>query len=163
LAWTDEQCEYCRRGQENLCDFAQFTGYTRDGGYAEFTIADERFCLPIPKNYSDVEAAPLLCAGLIGFRSLRKTGDSKRLGIFGFGAAAHLIIQVAVHQGREVYVFTRSKEGQQFARSLGAHWAGDSEESSQTVLDGVIIFAPSGELVPRALQSVGKGGIVVCG
>jgi alcohol dehydrogenase, propanol-preferring len=163
LAWTDEQCEYCRRGQENLCDFAGFTGYTRDGGYAEFTIADERFCLRIPKKYSDVEAAPLLCAGLIGFRSLRKTGDSKRLGIFGFGAAAHLIIQVAVYQGREVYVFTRSKEGQQFARSLGAHWAGDSEESSQTALDAAIIFAPSGPLVPRALQSVRKGGIVVCG
>jgi propanol-preferring alcohol dehydrogenase len=163
LAWTDEQCEYCRRGQENLCDFARFTGYTRDGGYAEFTIADERFCSRIPKKYSDVEAAPLLCAGLIGFRSLRKTGDSKRLGIFGFGAAAHLIIQVAVHQGREVYVFTRSKEGQQFARSLGAHWAGDSEESSQTALDAAIIFAPSGPLVPRALQSVRKGGIVVCG
>jgi propanol-preferring alcohol dehydrogenase len=163
LAWTDEQCEYCRRGQENLCDFARFTGYTRDGGYAEFTIADERFCSRIPKKYSDVEAAPLLCAGLIGFRSLRKTGDSKRLGIFGFGAAAHLIIQVAVHQGREVYVFTRSKEGQQFARSLGAHWAGDSEESSQTALDAGIIFAPSGPLVLRALQSVRKGGIVVCG
>jgi propanol-preferring alcohol dehydrogenase len=163
LAWTDEQCEYCRRGQENLCDSARFTGYTRDGGYAEFTIADERFCLRIPKKYSDVEAAPLLCAGLIGFRSLRKTGDSKRLGIFGFGAAAHLIIQVAVYQGREVYVFTRSKEGQQFARSLGAHWAGDSEESSQTALDAAIIFAPSGPLVPRALQSVRKGGIVVCG
>jgi alcohol dehydrogenase, propanol-preferring len=163
LAWTDEQCEYCRRGQENLCDSARFTGYTRDGGYAEFTIADERFCSRIPKKYSDVEAAPLLCAGLIGFRSLRKTGDSKRLGIFGFGAAAHLIIQVAVYQGREVYVFTRSKEGQQFARSLGAHWAGDSEESSQTALDSAIIFAPSGPLVPRALQSVRKGGIVVCG
>jgi propanol-preferring alcohol dehydrogenase len=162
LAWTDEQCEYCRRGQENLCDSARFTGYTRDGGYAEFTIADERFCSRIPKKYSDVEAAPLLCAGLIGFRSLRKTGDSKRLGIFGFGAAAHLIIQVAVYQGREVYVFTRSKEGQQFARSLGAHWAGDSEESSQTALDAGIIFAPSGPLVPRALQSVRKGGIVVC-
>jgi alcohol dehydrogenase, propanol-preferring len=163
LAWTDEQCEYCRRGQENLCDFARFTGYTRDGGYAEFTIADERFCSRIPKKYSDVEAAPLLCAGLIGFRSLRKTGDSKRLGIFGFGAAAHLIIQLAVYQGREVYVFTRSKEGQQFARSLGAHWAGDSEESSQTALDAAIVFAPSGPLVPRALQSVRKGGIVVCG
>jgi alcohol dehydrogenase, propanol-preferring len=163
LAWTDEQCEYCRRGQENLCDSARFTGYTRDGGYAEFTIADERFCSRIPKKYSDVEAAPLLCAGLIGFRSLRKTGDSKRLGIFGFGAAAHLIIQVAVYQGREVYVFTRSKEGQQFARSLGAQWAGDSEESSQTALDAAIIFAPSGPLVPRALQSVRKGGIVVCG
>jgi alcohol dehydrogenase, propanol-preferring len=163
LAWTDEQCEYCRRGQENLCDFARFTGYTRDGGYAEFTVADERFCLRIPKKYSDVEAAPLLCAGLIGFRSLRKTGDSKRLGIFGFGAAAHLIIQVAVYQGREVYVFTRSKEGQQFARSLGAHWAGDSEESAPPLLDAAIIFAPSGELVPRALQSVRKGGIVVCG
>jgi alcohol dehydrogenase, propanol-preferring len=163
LAWTDEQCEYCRRGQENLCDSARFTGYTRDGGYAEFTIADERFCSRIPKKYSDVEAAPLLCAGLIGFRSLRKTGDSKRLGIFGFGAAAHLIIQVAVYQGREVYVFTRSKEGQQFARSLGAHWAGDSEEPSQTALDSAIIFAPSGPLVPRALQSVRKGGIVVCG
>ena len=163
LAWTDEDCDYCRRGQENLCDSARFTGYTRNGGYAEFTVADERFCVPIPKNYSDIEAAPLLCAGLIGFRSLRKTGDSKRLGIFGFGAAAHLIIQIAVHEGREVYVFTRSKEAQQEAKWLGAEWAGDSEESVPAALDATIIFAPSGALVPRALQSVRKGGIVVCG
>ena len=163
LAWTDGNCEYCRRGQENLCDSARFTGYTHNGGYAEFTVADERFCVPIPKTYSDVEAAPLLCAGLIGFRSLRKTGDSKRLGIFGFGAAAHLIIQIAVYEDREVYVFTRSKEGQQEAKWLGAHWVGDSEESSPTALDAAIIFAPVGELVPRALQNVRKSGIVVCG
>lgn len=163
LARTDGNCEYCRRGQENLCDSARFTGYTHNGGYAEFTVADERFCVPIPKTYSDVEAAPLLCAGLIGFRSLRKTGDSKRLGIFGFGAAAHLIIQIAVYEDREVYVFTRSKEGQQEAKWLGAHWAGDSEKSSPIALDAAIIFAPVGELVPRALQNVRKSGIVVCG
>ena len=156
-------CDYCRSGAENLCDRAEFTGYTRDGGFAEFTVADERFCLSIPELYSDAEAAPLLCAGLIGFRSLLKTGQAKRLGIFGFGAAAHLIIQVAVYEGREVHVFTRSKEGQEFARSLGAYWAGDSEGGSAASLDGAIIFAPSGALIPRALQNVRKGGIVVCG
>jgi propanol-preferring alcohol dehydrogenase len=163
LAWTCGECEYCRRGEENLCDLALFTGYTHDGGYAEYTVADERFCLSIPDEYSDSDAAPLLCAGLIGFRSLVKTGDAKRLGIFGFGTAAHLIIQIAVYQGREVHVFTRSKGGQQFAQSLGAHWVGDSEEHAQAALDAAIIFAPSGALVPHALRSVRKGGVVVCG
>lgn len=163
LAWTCGECDYCRRDQENLCDAARFTGYTHNGGFAEFTVADEHFCVRIPDEYGDAEAAPLLCAGLIGFRSLLKTGDARRLGIFGFGAAAHLIIQVAVYQGREVYVFTRSKEGQQFARSLGAHWAGESNDRAEPLLDAAIIFAPSGALVPRALQNVRKGGIVVCG
>jgi propanol-preferring alcohol dehydrogenase len=156
-------CDYCTSGAENLCDRAEFTGYTRDGGFAEFTVADERFCLSIPEQYSDVEAAPLFCAGLIGYRSLLKTGNAKRIGIFGFGAAAHLIIQVAVYGGREVHVFTRSKAGQESARSLGAQWAGSSEEDFGTLLDAAIIFAPSGALIPRALQSIRKGGIVVCG
>jgi propanol-preferring alcohol dehydrogenase len=163
LGWTCGKCEYCRTGRENLCDFAQFNGYTRDGGYAEFIVVDERFCVNIPEAFGDAEAAPLLCAGLIGFRSLTKTGDTQSLGIFGFGAAAHLIIQVAVYQGRKVYVFTRSKEGQQYARSLGAQWAGDSEDSCHAALDAAIVFAPSGALVPRALQTVRKGGVVVCG
>jgi propanol-preferring alcohol dehydrogenase len=163
LAWTCGNCRYCRSGQENLCDSAQFTGYTRDGGYAEFAIADERFCVAIPDTYTDVDAAPLLCAGIIGFRSLRKTGDSHRLGIFGFGAAAVLIIQVAVHQGREVYVFTRSKRNQEFAQSLGAVWVGDSEDSPGAKLDAAIVFAPSGEVIPVALRDIRKAGIVVCG
>jgi propanol-preferring alcohol dehydrogenase len=163
LGWTCGTCEYCRSGQENLCDLAQFTGYTRDGGYAEFTVADQRFCVNIPKMYGDAEAAPLLCAGLIGFRSLVRTGNADRLGIFGFGAAALLITQVAVYQGRKVYVFTRSKESQQFAKSLGVLWTGDSEESSPIQLDAAIVFAPVGALVPHALQAVRKGGIVVCG
>jgi propanol-preferring alcohol dehydrogenase len=139
-------CDSCTSGAENLCDRAEFTGYTRDGGFAEFTVADERFCLSIPEQYSDVEAAPLLCAGLIGYRSLLKTDNAKRIGIFGFGAAAHLIIQVAVYEGREVHVFTRSKAGQESARSLGAQWAGSSEEDFGTLLDAAIIFAPSGAL-----------------
>jgi propanol-preferring alcohol dehydrogenase len=163
LGWTCGTCEYCRAGHENLCDFARFTGYTQDGGYAEFMVADENFCVGIPEQYDDAEAAPLLCAGLIGFRSLRKTGDARRLGLFGFGAAAHLIIQVALYQRREVHVFTRSKEGQRFARSLGAHWVGDSQAASEVQLDAAIIFAPSGALVPRALRSIRKGGVVVCG
>jgi alcohol dehydrogenase, propanol-preferring len=163
LAWTCGHCSYCRSGQENLCDSAEFTGYTRDGGYSEFTVADERFCVPIPNIYSDVEAAPLLCAGMIGFRSLKKTGSANRLGIFGFGAAAVLITQVAVYEGREVFVFTRSREGQDFARSLGVVWAGDSEDSPADKLDAAIVFAPSGTVVPLALRSVRKGGIVVCG
>jgi propanol-preferring alcohol dehydrogenase len=150
---------------ENLCDKPEFTGYTRDGGYAEWTIADERFCVPIPEIYSSAEAAPLLCAGLIGFRSLVKTGSAQRLGIYGFGAAAHLVTQVAIHQGREVFAFTRPRdeEGKKFARSLGAAWAGGSDERPPVALDAAIIFAPAGELVPRALGAVGKGGIVVCG
>ena len=165
LARTDGSCEYCKRGLENLCDNPQFTGYTRDGGYAELTSADERFCVPIPEIYSDVEAAPLLCAGLIGFRSLVKAGDAERIGMYGFGAAAHLITQVAVYQGREVYAFTREgdTEGQEFARSLGARWAGASSEASPVMLDAAIIFAPVGKLVVDALRIVRKGGIVVCG
>jgi propanol-preferring alcohol dehydrogenase len=163
MAWTCGNCRYCRSGQENLCDDAQFTGYTRDGGYAQFTVADERFCVAIPDTYGDLEAAPLLCAGMIGFRSLTKAGDAQRLGIFGFGAAAVLITQVAVYQGRQVYVFTRSNQNQEFARSLGVFWVGDSEESPGEQLDAGIIFAPSGTVVPVALRAVRKGGVVVCG
>jgi alcohol dehydrogenase, propanol-preferring len=163
VAWTCGECEYCRNDQENLCEFGRFTGYSVDGGYAEFCAADERFCVNIPDLYKDVEAAPLLCAGLIGFRSYRKTGDARRVGIFGFGAAAHLIIQVAVYEGKEVHVYTRSNEGQDFAKSLGARWVGDSEHVPANSLDAAIIFAPVGALVPRALQGVRKGGIVVCG
>jgi len=165
LGWTCGACEYCRTGRENLCDQARFTGYTLDGGYAEYTIADQRYCLPIPESYSDAEAAPLLCAGLIGYRSLGKTGDAKRIGIYGFGAAAHIITQVARFQGREVYAFTRrgDQEGQQFAKSLGAVWAGDAEAQPPERLDAAIIFAPAGELVPLALKAVGKGGKIVCG
>lgn len=163
LGWSCGTCEYCQSGKENLCDSGQFTGYTRDGGYAEFTVADERFCITIPDIYGDAEAAPLLCAGLIGFRSLARTGDASRLGIFGFGASAHLITQVAVYQGREVYVFTRSKASREFAKSLGVRWVGGSEEFPPISLDAAIVFAPVGGLVPRALQVVRKGGIVVCG
>ena len=163
LAWTCGICEFCQSGQENLCDSARFTGYMRDGGYAEFTTADERFCVAIPDTFGDAQAAPLLCAGMIGFRSLRKTGNARRLGIFGFGAAAVLITQVAVYQGREVYVFTRSKESQELARSLGVYWAGDSEGSPGEKLNAAIVFAPSGAVIPLALRAVRKGGIVVCG
>ena len=165
LGWTCSECEFCRNGRENLCDRARFTGYTVDGGYAEFTVADERFCFPIPQSYSEAEAAPLLCAGLIGFRSLTKTGNAKRLGIYGFGVAAHIVTQVARFQGREVFAFTRQgdTEAQAFAKSLGAVWAGDSEKVPPEKLDAAIIFAPAGELVPRALKSVTKGGTVVCG
>jgi alcohol dehydrogenase, propanol-preferring len=165
LGRTCGVCEYCKRGLENLCDAPQFTGYTRDGGYAELATADERFCVRIPDNYSDLEAAPLLCAGLIGFRSLLKAGDARRLGIYGFGAAAHLITQVAVHEGRDVYAFTRhgDTDAQSFARSVGACWAGASDDLPPTTLDAAIIFAPVGSLVPSALRAVRKGGIVVCG
>jgi propanol-preferring alcohol dehydrogenase len=165
LGWTCGKCEYCRSGRENLCEQARFTGYTLDGGYAEFAVADERFCFPVPKNYSDTEAAPLLCAGLIGYRSLTKTGTAKRLGIYGFGAAAHIVAQVAKFQGREIYAFTRrgDEAAQQFAKSLGAVWAGDSETAPPTPLDAAIIFAPVGGLVPLALKAVAKGGTVVCG
>jgi propanol-preferring alcohol dehydrogenase len=157
-------CEYCKNGLENLCNAPQFTGYTRDGGYAEMTTADERFCVPIPEAYGDAEAAPLLCAGLIGFRSLVKTGNVRRVGIYGFGAAAQLITQVAVFQGREIYAFTRAGDiaGQEFARSLGARWAGNSGELPPVQLDAAIIFAPIGDLVPSALRAVRKGGVVVC-
>ena len=165
LGWTCGECSYCRSGQENLCDSAKFTGYTLDGGYAEYTVADQRYCFPIPESYSDAEAAPLLCAGLIGYRSLVKAGEGKRLGIYGFGAAAHIVAQVARYQKREIYAFTRpgDEEAKRFALGLGAVWAGGSNESPPVKLDAAIIFAPIGELVPQALSAVGKGGIVVCG
>jgi propanol-preferring alcohol dehydrogenase len=165
LGWTCGVCPYCVSGRENLCERARFTGYTLDGGYAEFTAADQRFCFPIPANYADAEAAPLLCAGLIGFRSLVKCGDAKRVGIYGFGGAAHIITQVARFQGKEIYAFTRKGdvEGQQFAKTLGGVWAGDSNTPPPEKLDAAIIFAPVGALVPLALKAVAKGGVVVCG
>jgi propanol-preferring alcohol dehydrogenase len=165
LGWTCGTCEYCIEGKENLCLRAQFTGYTRDGGYAEYTICDERFCFPIPDAYDDAEAAPLLCAGLIGYRSLLKAGRGKRIGIYGFGAAAHIIAQVANYEQREIYAFTRpgDSKAKEFALGLGAVWAGDSNQQPPVQLDAAIIFAPAGELVPQALRSVKKGGIVVCG
>ena len=165
LGWTCGECSYCRAGNENLCTNARFTGYTLDGGYAEFTVADERYCIPIPESYSDAGAAPLLCAGLIGYRSLVRAGDAKRLGIYGFGAAAHIVAQVALHQGRSVYAFTRTgdEEAQEFAMGLGAAWAGSSSERPPEELDAAIIFAPVGALVPAALAAVRKGGTVVCG
>ena len=165
LGWTDGDCRYCRSGRENLCDHARFTGYDRDGGYAELTVADERFCFPLPDGYPDLQAAPLLCAGLIGYRALRLAGDGERLGIYGFGAAAHIVAQVARHQGRELYAFTRPGDtaAQAFARSLGAVWAGDSTTPPPAPLDAALIFAPIGSLVPAALAAVRKGGTVVCG
>jgi alcohol dehydrogenase, propanol-preferring len=165
LGWTDGDCRYCRTGRENLCDRARFTGYQRDGGYAQLAVADERFCFPIPSGYPDLQAAPLLCAGLIGFRTLKLAGDGERLGIYGFGGAAHIICQVAVHQGWRVFAFTRAgdEETQRFARDLGAEWAGDALGSSPEELDAALIFAPAGELVPAALRAVAKGGTVVCG
>jgi alcohol dehydrogenase, propanol-preferring len=165
LGWTCGQCAYCKNGQENLCDQAKFTGYTLDGGYAEYTVADQHFCFSIPDSYSDAEAAPLLCAGLIGYRSLVKAGNGKRIGIYGFGAAAHIIAQVAKFQGRRIYAFTRpgDEEAKKFAIGLGAVWAGGSNEMPPEKLDAAIIFAPVGELVPLALKAVAKGGIVVCG
>jgi propanol-preferring alcohol dehydrogenase len=164
LGWTDGECRYCRSGRENLCDRARFTGYHLDGGYAERVVADERFCFPVPDEYSDVEAAPLLCAGLIGFRSLRLAGDAERLGLYGFGSSAHIVAQVARHQGRRVFAFTKpgDAEGQSFARELGAEWAGGSDERPPEELDAAIIFAPAGELVPTALAVLAKGGAVVC-
>ena len=165
LGWTCGECAFCLSDRENLCERARFTGYTLDGGYAEYVVADERFCFPIPNKCSDAEAAPLLCAGLIGYRSLMKTGNAKRIGLYGFGAAAHIITQVARYQAREIYAFTRRGdiEGQQFAKSVGASWAGDSESQPPEKLDAAIIFAPAGELVPRALKALNKGGVVVCG
>jgi len=165
LGWTCGECPFCLSERENLCDRARFTGYTLDGGYAEYVVADERFCFPLPQNCSDAEAAPLLCAGLIGYRSLAKTGAAKRIGIYGFGAAAHIITQVARYQCREIYAFTRPGDfdGQRFAKSLGAIWAGDSETLPPEPLDAAIIFAPAGELVSRALRAINKGGVVVCG
>jgi propanol-preferring alcohol dehydrogenase len=165
LGWTCGKCSSCRNGQENLCDQAKFTGYTLDGGYAEAAVADQRFCFQIPDSYSDAAAAPLLCAGLIGYRSLVKAGNGNRLGIYGFGAAAHIVAQVAKYQQREVYAFTRPGDDQakNFALDLGAIWAGGSNELPPVKLDAAIIFAPAGELVPQALRAVGKGGTVVCG
>ena len=164
LGYTCGTCSYCRAGRENLCLNVRFTGYQLDGGYAEFTLADQRYCFAVPAGYSDAEAAPLLCAGLIGYRSYRMAGDGRRLGIYGFGAAAHIIIQVAIHQGREVFAFTRPGDatGQKFARDLGAVWAGDSTGPAPVELDAAIIFAPVGSLVPAALQAVARGGTVVC-
>jgi alcohol dehydrogenase, propanol-preferring len=165
LGWTDGECAYCRSNRENLCDRARFTGYTIDGGYAEFTVADARFCFHLPERYDDVEVAPLLCAGLIGYRSYRKTGDARRLGIYGFGNAAHLIAQIALYEGRELFAFTRPGDHvtQQAARKLGAVWAGGSDEMPPEKLDAAIIFATVGPLVPAALRALAKGGIVVCG
>jgi alcohol dehydrogenase, propanol-preferring len=164
LGWTCGECRYCLSGRENLCDEARFTGYDLDGGYAELAVADERFCFPIPGGYPDEQAAPLLCAGLIGFRSLRLTGDAEALGLYGFGASAHIVCQVAVAQGRRVFAGTRAgdEETQAFARSLGAVWAGDASTGPPEELDAIVVFAPVGELVPAALRHVRKGGTVVC-
>ncbi len=164
LGWTCGECAFCRTGRENLCDRARFTGYTLDGGFAEETVADERYCFPIPDGYPDLQAAPLLCAGLIGYRSLRLAGDAERLGLYGFGAAAHIVCQVARRQGRRVFAFTRPGDvrAQAFARSLGAEWAGDADRPPPEPLDAAIIFAPAGELVPAALAATAKGGSVVC-
>lgn len=165
LGWTCGTCPYCRTERENLCDAPLFTGYTRDGGYATHTVADARYCFPLPEGLGDAEAAPLLCAGLIGWRSYRMAGDGAALGLYGFGAAAHILAQVAAWQGRRVYAFTRAGDtaAQDFARSLGARWAGSSEEMPPEPLDAAIIFAPVGALVPAALRAVKKGGRVVCG
>jgi alcohol dehydrogenase, propanol-preferring len=165
LGWTCGECRYCRSGRENLCDRARFTGYQFDGGFAEHAVADERFCFPLPEGYSDIQAAPLLCAGLIGYRSLVMAGDAERLGLYGFGAAAHIVCQVARHQGRRVFAFTRAGDdaAQAFARELGAEWAGDALGPPPEELDAAIIFAPVGELVPAALRAVARGGTVVCG
>jgi alcohol dehydrogenase, propanol-preferring len=171
LGWTDGECRYCLSGRENLCERARFTGYQLDGGYAEMAVADERFCVPIPAGYPDLQAAPLLCAGLIGYRSLRMCGDPERLGLYGFGASAHIVCQVAAHQGRRVFALTRpgDSETQRFAVSVGAEWAGDTEGGSNVSglgglepLDAAIIFAPAGELIPLALRAVAPGGTVVC-
>ncbi len=164
LGWTDGECRYCSSGRENLCVNARFTGRDIDGGFAQLTVADERFCLPLPDGLSDEQAAPLLCGGLIGYRALRLAGDGERLGLYGFGSAAHQICQVAVHQGREVYAFTRPGDDrtQAFARSLGAVWAGGSDERPPQELDAALIFAPAGPLVPAALKALAPGGTVVC-
>ena len=164
LAYTDQTCEFCRRGQENLCPNARFTGYTRDGGYAQEVLADARYCFRLPTNVAAAELAPLLCAGLIGYRAYRKAGEGQNLGLYGFGAAAHLLAQVARHEGRRVFAFTRAgdSEGQRFARELGAVWAGASEERPPRALDAAILFAPVGALIPAALAAVRPGGRVVC-
>lgn len=164
LGWTDGRCSYCLAGHENLCDRARFTGYQIDGGYAEFAVADHRFCFPIPQAFTDLEAAPLLCAGIIGYRALRMVGEAQNVGFYGFGSAAHLLTQVARHRGQRVFAFTRSgdTETQAFARELRAVWAGSSETTPPEPLDAAIIFAPAGALVPVALRAVRKGGVVVC-
>lgn len=165
LGHTCGACRYCTSGRENLCDAARFTGYDRDGGFADFTVADAAYCFPLPGELGDVEAAPLLCAGLIGYRALRLAGDAERIGLYGFGAAAHIVTQLARHEGRRVFAFTRTGDvaAQRFARSLGAEWAGSSSEAAPTELDAAILFAAAGELVPVALRAVAKGGTVVCG
>jgi alcohol dehydrogenase, propanol-preferring len=164
LGWADGTCRFCRTGRENLCDAARFTGYDLDGGYSEQAVADERFAFALPDGYGDVEAAPLLCAGLIGYRSLRLAGDAERVGLYGFGASAHLVAQVARHEGRRVFAFTRAGDaaGQRFARELGAEWAGAAAETPPEELDAAIVFAPAGELIPLALAALAKGGTVVC-
>jgi len=164
LGWTDNECRYCTSGRENLCDRARFTGYHRDGGYAELAVADERYCTAVPKEYDAAHSAPLLCAGLIGYRALKLAGDGERIGLYGFGSSAHLVCQVARHQGRRVFAFTRATdtEGQAFARELGAEWAGDALAPAPEELDAAIVFAPAGELVPAALRASAKGATVVC-
>jgi propanol-preferring alcohol dehydrogenase len=164
LGWTCGECRFCRSGRENLCERARFTGYHIAGGFAERTVADARYCFPVPEGYPDLQAAPLLCAGLIGYRALTMAGDAERLGLYGFGAAAHIVAQVARHQGRRVFAFTRAEdtEAQEFARSLGAEWAGDALGPPPEPLDAAILFAPAGELVPAALRAVDRGGVVVC-
>jgi alcohol dehydrogenase, propanol-preferring len=165
VGWTCGDCRYCREGRQNLCDRARFTGYTIDGGFAQLMVADQRACLALPEGYPDLQAAPLLCAGLIGYRSLRFAGDAARLGIYGFGAAAHIVAQVAVHRGQEVFAFTRPGDtrAQDFAREIGAAWSGATDQAPPEELDAAVIFAPAGELVPLALRHVRKGGTVVCG
>ncbi|MBF2006501.1 MAG: zinc-dependent alcohol dehydrogenase family protein [Chlorogloeopsis fritschii C42_A2020_084] len=164
LGHTCDRCRYCLSHRENLCDYAEFTGYNLDGGYAEYTVADYRYCFEIPAGYPDIQAAPLLCGGLIGYRAYRMTGDAEKIGFYGFGSSAHILIQLARYQGRQVFAFTRSgdTQGQEFARHLGANWAGDSDELPPEPLDAAIIFAPVGKLVPAALRAVAKGGVVVC-
>ena len=164
LGWTCGECRYCASGRENLCERARFTGYQLDGGFAEHAVADERFCFPVPEGYPDLQAAPLLCAGLIGYRSLRLAGDGERLGLYGFGASAHIVAQVARHEGRRVLAFTRAgdERAQRFALELGAEWAGDAFAAPPEELDAAIVFAPAGELVPAALAAVARGGVVVC-
>jgi alcohol dehydrogenase, propanol-preferring len=164
LGHTCDHCRYCLSGRENLCDYAEFTGYNLDGGYAEYTVSHESFCFPLPNDYPDLQAAPLLCGGLIGYRAYRMTGDAQKIGFYGFGSSAHILIQLAYYQGRQIFAFTRSGDiqGQEFARQLGATWAGDSDALPPEPLDAAIIFAPVGKLVPAALRAVSKGGTVVC-
>jgi propanol-preferring alcohol dehydrogenase len=164
LGFADGSCRFCRSARENLCDAARFTGYQINGGYAEYTVADHRFCFPLPEAYDDLHAAPLLCAGLIGYRSLRMAGEAATVGLYGFGAAAHIVVQIARHRGQRVFAMTRpgDRKGQEFALRMGAHWAGDSDKPPPEPLEAAILFAPAGELVPAALRAVTKGGVVVC-